>query len=193
MNRISRARWCWFWIAQGLSIGRVILTFLFVVTVTIPKYANAAAAIYGLAVVTDIFDGPAARRGRVSTRFGAAMDLFGDRYLTVISCLYAGFRGIDFIPLSFIILRELFSAIMRIVQIDGDVVLGVNRNIGKIILGILWITTFLLILESDPVSPAFSIPYCLIAAFYLLYFPYRIWKGLPNIRKSIRDDLARDR
>jgi phosphatidylglycerophosphate synthase len=191
MSNISWARWSWFWIAQGLSIGRVVLTFLFVVIGAIPTYANATSIIYGLAVVTDVLDGPAARRGDVSTTFGVAMDLFGDRYLTVISCLYAGFRGVNFIPLSFIILRELFSAIMRIVQIDGDAVLGVNRNVGRITLGILWITTFTLTLQADPISPFLAIPYFSIAAFYLLYLPYRIWKGLPKIRESIRHDLTR--
>src|SRR5665213_1764992 len=112
----ERDRNRWFWAAQGLSIGRVALMFLFVVLCPFPEFWRISASVYLVAWVTDFFDGRLARRKKVESLFGDAMDLFGDRYATAISCLYVGFRGVNFIPLAVILLRELFSAAMRMVR-----------------------------------------------------------------------------
>ena len=53
-------------------------------------------------------------------KFGGALDVFGDRYFMVISCLYIGFRGVSLIPLAMILLREIYSVSLRMVQIDGE-------------------------------------------------------------------------
>jgi phosphatidylglycerophosphate synthase len=187
----TRKRWTWFWVAQGLTIGRVVCAFLFVVIVPFAEYSRLAAAIYALAVITDVVDGRAARYGNATSTFGSAMDLFGDRYLTIISCMYAGFRGVHFVPLAIIILRELFSAIMRIVQINGQVVLGVNSVVGRIVLGIIWGSTFMLILNPGTNDRMYHIAYYVIAIFYVFYLPYRIYKGIPNIKESVTSELMR--
>jgi CDP-diacylglycerol--glycerol-3-phosphate 3-phosphatidyltransferase len=193
MSGSATIRWRWFWVAQAFSIGRVLATFLFVVAVPFIEYSKLAAAIYALAVITDIVDGRIARYGKVSSTFGSVMDLFGDRYLTIISCMYAGFRGVNFVPLAIIILRELFSAVMQIIQIDGQVVLGVNSAVGKIVLGTIWGATFFLILNPDTNQSLYRAPYYLVAIFYVFYLPYRIYKGIPNIRDYIISDLIRGR
>ncbi len=58
------------------------------------------------------------------------MDVFGDRYLTVISCLYVGFRGVSLVPLAIVLVREMYSVAMRMVQIDGRGIMIQNRMVG---------------------------------------------------------------
>jgi phosphatidylglycerophosphate synthase len=189
MINSTRVSWKWFWTAQALSIGRVACTFLFVVIVPFAERSWLAAVVYALAVITDMLDGRAARLGNAASTFGGAMDLFGDRYLTIISCMYAGFRGVNFIALAIIILRELLSAIMRIVQVDGEFVLGINATIGKLVLTLIWGGTFILILHPEGLDRIFGVPYYVVAFFYLFYLPHRIYKGFPNIIRSIKSDL----
>src|SRR5258708_7199805 len=99
----------WFWVAQSLTIARVALVFGFVVFSPFPTLWPATTAIYLSAWLTDVFDGRVARAKAVVTHFGGALDIFGDRYFLVISCLYVGFRGVSLVPLAIIIVRELYS------------------------------------------------------------------------------------
>src|SRR4051794_39575591 len=112
-----RRRRFWFWTTQALTLARVALAFLFVVLTPLKDRWLLAALIYTAAWLTDFLDGRLARSKAVTSRFGGAMDVFGDRYLAIISLIYAAVRGVSLVAIAFILLRELFSVSMRMVQV----------------------------------------------------------------------------
>src|ERR1043165_6314416 len=166
-----RRRWqTWFWIVQGLSIARVALVFGFVVLCPFPNLWLATGTMYLCAGLTDFFDGRLARAKGLVTRFGGALDIFGDRYFSVISCLYVGFRGVSLIPLSIILLRALYSVALRMVQTDGKGVMLQNRILGGIVHTTIAIGTigFISCPSHEP-SIWFSAPFYAVASFYIFY------------------------
>jgi phosphatidylglycerophosphate synthase len=120
------------------------------------------------------------------------MDVFGDRYLTVISCIYVGFRGVSLVPLAVMLMRELFSVAMRMVQIDGRGIMVQNRMVGGFIHAVIAVGTLGFIV-SPLKSPNewFYLPFYAIAIAYALYFPVTIYLSRKNIVASIRADLSK--
>lgn len=180
----------WFWVAQGLTIARVALVFGFVVFAPLPNLWAATTTIYVCAWLTDVFDGRIARAKGVVTHFGGALDIFGDRYFLVISCLYVGFRGVSLVPLAIIIVRELYSVALRMVQIDGKGIMLHNRTLGGIVHVLVAVGTvgFIASPRHDPPS-WFFVPFYAIAFFYVFYLPYSIYKSRKRIWNSITSDL----
>jgi len=146
--------------------------------------------MYCCALLTDFFDGQLARAKGLSTRLGGALDVFGDRYFMVISCLYVGFRGVSLIPLAMILLREIYSVALRMVQIDGKGAMLQNRTLGGVMHTMVAIGTsgFIACPTHEP-SIWFSAPFYVVAAFYLFYLPYSIFKSRQRICATIRADL----
>ena len=180
----------WFWVVQSLSIARLILVFGFVVLSPFPDHWPLSLTIYWCALVTDFFDGRLARVKGSTTTFGGALDVFGDRYFLVISCLYVGFRGVSLVPLAIILLRELYSVAMRMVQLSGEGVMLQNHMLGGIIHTLIAIGTsgFIACPQHEP-NGWFSLPFYAIAAFYVFYLPYSIYKSRKRISAVITADL----
>ena len=185
-----RTRLMWFWVIQSLTIARVALVFGFVVLCPFPDWWQVTLGVYLVALLTDFFDGRLARAKRLATKFGGALDVFGDRYFCVISCLYVGFRGVSLVPLALILVRELYSVALRMVQIDGEGIMLQNRTLGGIIHSVIAVGTsgFIASPRSDP-SSWFAVPFYAVACFYVFYFPYSIWKSRKRIRAAISGDL----
>lgn len=186
----SGKRQIWFWVAQSLTIARVALVFSFVVIAPFAHLWPITTAIYCCAWLTDVFDGRVARAKQVVTHFGGAMDIFGDRYFLVISCVYVGFRGVSLVPLAIIVARELYSVALRMVQINGEGIMLHNRTLGGIvhILVALGTVGFIASPRHDPLI-WFFVPFYAIASLYLFYFPYSIYKSRKRIWNSIISDL----
>jgi phosphatidylglycerophosphate synthase len=188
-------RWCrthrtWFWVVQGLSIARLALVFGFVVLSPFPEQWPLAGAMYWCALLTDFFDGRLARAKGSATKFGGALDVFGDRYFMVISCLYVGFRGVSLLPLAIILLREIYSVALRMVQINGKGVMLQNRMLGGVIHTAIAVGTsgFIACPKYAP-SVWFAVPFYAVAGFYVFYLPYSICKSSKRIYAAIRADL----
>lgn len=183
-------RQSWFWVAQSLTIARVALVFVFVVLCPFPNLWPATSTIYLCAGLTDVFDGRVARAKEVVTDFGGALDIFGDRYFMVISCLYVGFRGLSLVPLAILLVRELYSVALRMVQIDGKGIMLHNRILGGLVHIIVALGTvgFIASPNRDP-AVWFFIPFYAIACFYVFYIPYSICKSRKRIWASITADL----
>lgn len=180
----------WFWVVQSISIARVVLVFGFVVLCPFPNLWLVTWTMYLCAGLTDLFDGRLARAKGLVTRFGGALDVFGDRYFSVISCLYVGFRGVSLIPLAIILFRELYSVALRMVQIDGEGVMLQNRILGGIVHTIIAIGTlgFIACPSHEP-SIWFFAPFYVVASCYIFYLPYSIHKSSKRIWASITADL----
>ena len=186
----ERTRLLWFWAAQSISLSRVCLAFFFVVLSPFASLSVVTAIVYALAWASDYIDGRVARSGRAVSGFGRAFDIFGDRYLLVVSCIYAGFRGVNFAILGIILVRELFSVAMRMVQIRGQSVMVSNPKIGGIVHAIVAIGVLRLILApTETFDIGYELPFVAVAVFYLAYFPYTIRKSWPRIKESIYSDL----
>lgn len=186
----TSARRGWFWVVQSLSIARVVLVFGFVVVCPFPSWWRAAWAMYLCAGLTDFFDGRLARAKGLTTRFGGALDVFGDRYFSVISSLYVGFRGVSMVPLAVIILRELYSVALRMVQIEGRGVMLQSRKLGGLVHTMIAIGT-LGFIASPGQAPSiwFFMSFYAVASFYVLYLPYSIMMSRKRIWASIKADL----
>ncbi|MFL5384554.1 MAG: CDP-alcohol phosphatidyltransferase family protein [Longimicrobiaceae bacterium] len=189
---VRRTRLHWFWAVQSLTIARVGLTFGFVVISPFPDMWAITGTMYLCALLADFFDGRLARAKEVASKFGGALDIFGDRYFLVISCLYVGFRGVSLIPLSIILLRELYSVALRMVQINGIGVMLSNRKLGGVVHVLVAVGTigFIISPNQNP-SRWFYAPFYIIAAFYVFYLPYSILRSRQKIRASITADLCK--
>lgn len=182
----------WFWAVQSVSIARVVLTFGFVILAPIPEQRWLAVALYVGAGLTDFIDGRLARATGVVSRIGGALDVFGDRYFSVISCLYVGIRGVSLVPLAVILARELYSVALRMVQVEGQGVMLQNRTLGGVVHTLLALGTVGFIASpTEPPNPVFVWPFYLIAAFYVGYWPYSIIKSRARIKMTIDADLER--
>jgi len=118
------------------------------------------------------------------------MDVFGDRYLSVVSCIYVAIRGVSLIPIGIIIARELYSVALRMVQIDGKGVMLQNRHLGGIVHSAIAAGTLGFIASPlRPPSAWFSFPFYAIACFYVVYLPYSIVKSRSRILAVITEDL----
>lgn len=183
-------RQTWFWIIQGLSLARVALVFGFIVLCPFPNLWVVTGTLYLCAGLTDFFDGLLARAKGLVTQFGGALDVFGDRYFSVISCLYVGFRGVSLVPLAIILLRELYSVALRMVQIDGKGVMLQNRVLGGIVHTMIAVGTLGFIINpSHEPSIWFFVPFYAVASFYVFYLPYSICRSRKRICASITADL----
>lgn len=120
------------------------------------------------------------------------MDVFGDRYLTVLSLMYVGFRGVNLIILGVILLRELYSVAMRMVQIEGRNIMMSNPKVGGVVHIVIGIGTLNLICQPQAqASLIFQAPFLLVAIFYAFYFPWTIVMSWPSIITSIKADLQK--
>lgn len=188
----SATRWRWFWATQALSIARVVLAFLFVVISPFTGRWHLAAIIYLVALSTDFIDGRLARSKQVTSRFGRAMDLFGDRYLTIVSLLYAAVRGVSLVAIAAIILRELYSVSMRMVLLDGQGVMVSSSKIGGLVLVTIALGTLNLLGHPNAeVTPYYQAPFVLVAVFYAFYFPWTLRISWHRLRQAINSDLER--
>jgi CDP-diacylglycerol--glycerol-3-phosphate 3-phosphatidyltransferase len=170
----------------------VVLVFGFVVLCPFANLWRLTSVIYLSAGLTDFIDGRLARAKDVASQFGGAMDVFGDRYFSVISCLYVGFRGVSLVPLAIILLRELYSVALRMVQINGKGIMLQNRMLGGVVHTIIAIGTlgFIASPAHEP-SRWFFVPFYTLAGFYVFYLPYSIRMSRRNIHASINADLDR--
>jgi phosphatidylglycerophosphate synthase len=180
-----------FWLVQGLTVSRVVCAFIFIVLAPSPDLAYPTSAVYLFAWVSDFLDGQIARRWGVSSKVGGALDIFGDRYLLVLSCIYAGFRGVYLAALAIILLREIFSVAMRMVQVQGRGIIVSNRLVGGAVHTLIAIGTVSLLLmpTSQPILLN-QLPFVTVALFYLPYLPYTIYRSRARIVEAIKADVS---
>ncbi|MDO5602904.1 MAG: CDP-alcohol phosphatidyltransferase family protein, partial [Oscillospiraceae bacterium] len=100
-----------------LTVLRVLLIPLFVVLVSIPAIPGSklwAALVFGLASLTDYFDGHIARKRDLVTDFGKFMDPLADKILTTTAIVYMLVDGVcDPIALLIILARDFAVAGVR--------------------------------------------------------------------------------
>ena len=163
-------------LVQAVTLSRVVLTLLFVTTALTPRYRIHAIVFFACAAGSDLIDGSLARRLNAVTRGGGALDLFGDKFLTICSVLFAAAEGIDLLPCSLIVLREIFLSCIRGVHVDGQPVIPPTRVLGTITATTIRLSTLALLLNrlAPYQSESINTLFYLVAAFYALSLTYRI-------------------
>jgi phosphatidylglycerophosphate synthase len=83
------------------------------------RYAWLAIAAYTYASLADMLDGAVARALRRQSEGGAAFDIGGDKYLLIVSALYAAALGVNVAACCLLIVRSVFVPALRTVRVDG--------------------------------------------------------------------------
>ena len=138
-----------------LTVSRIILTFVYVGVLYLdgfwPKLG--AVLLFGIASVTDYFDGYIARKHNLITDFGKLMDPVADKFLTLGSFfVFAQLSLVEFWMVWVIALREIGITIWRFQKTKKGHVLAAD-NFGKYktvaqIVSISFILLFLLLLSA---------------------------------------------
>lgn len=131
-----------------------------------------------------MLDGFLARKLSCTSKTGGTLDLFSDKYLTVISLIYAIARGLPVLPCSVAILREIFLLSMRSVHVNGKSLFPPQRLIGTLMVIPIWSGTVLLLQYPDLINipwGSFQFYYWIIGGLALINLIYKIisnWKLL---------------
>lgn len=157
-------------VPNQLTVARLILTFVFVVLLSlegVPFAKTGALLVFALAAITDFLDGYLARKNNLITNFGKLMDPLADK---VLMC--AGFvllTRLELIPAWMVVVilaREFMVTGLRLLASAEGVVLAAE-NLGKYktTIQIVMSIYFLLYLASEEALFRFLHP--VFDAFYL--------------------------
>ncbi len=163
-------------IVQLITLSRAIAALVFITIALTPKFVFAATVLFIYACVTDVVDGFLARKFSCTTNTGKILDLFGDKYLTVISLTYAIARGMPALPCAIAILREILLLSMRSIYMEGEPLFPPQRLLGTLMVIPIWSGTVLLLLSQD-ILPAST-------TFFAFYF--WILGGLASINLTYK-------
>ncbi len=141
-----------------LTVGRLFLTILFVVAVSVkfPYHFAVALVLFGLAAFTDYVDGELARRWAMITDFGKLMDPLVDKIMTAAAfvCL---------VPLGAIPAWAAIIVIIREYLITGLRLLAISK--GRV-------------LAADRIGKHKTSWQIITVVFFLVLFAYREWQEL---------------
>ena len=149
------------------------------------------AVIYVYACLSDLGDGYYARKYDATSIGGKALDLFGDKYLTITSIIYAIVRGMPVLPCALIILREVFLLAMRMVYINNKPLFPTQRILGGVTVMIIWSLTFILHLTPYyfPISiSSLKIAYWCVGILTLLNLVQKLYGNWNIFIAALRED-----
>lgn len=117
-------------IPNQLTVARFVLTvvFLAVLFSGIPYHHSLSLILFGIASLTDYFDGKIARRDNLITDFGKLMDPLADKILT--GSAFIAFVGLDLMSAWMVIIivaRELTITGLRLLAASKNIVLAAER------------------------------------------------------------------
>lgn len=138
---MSMILWQKKYLPNELTILRIILTFIFIIFIFLPgiKARIFAFILFGLASLTDFYDGRLARKYNLVSDFGKLMDPIADKILVLGAFL--AFVQMQLIPawmVMIIILRESFITGFRLVALRQHKVLaaeeaGKHKTVSQIV------------------------------------------------------------
>lgn len=177
-------------VVQVVTLMRAIGAIIFVTIALTPQLRFWSLMAYILAALSDLVDGYLARRLHVVSRLGGALDLFGDKFLTLCSVLYAAAVGVSPLPCSLIVLREILLASLRSVKLGAESIVPPTRYIGAAtVLPIRVITAVLLLDGATLDEKALDLVFWLLAIVALTSLIYRLLSSWARIVESLRRDV----
>jgi CDP-diacylglycerol---glycerol-3-phosphate 3-phosphatidyltransferase len=166
-----------FFLVQFISISRAIAGMWFVSTALTEGWRSLSVFLYVYASLSDLLDGFLARRFNCSTEGGRALDLFGDKYLSIASALYAVAIGMPAFPCAVIILREIFLLSIRSVHVDNQPVIPPTRILGGVTVLPLRFVTLLLLLSGNDAKGVAIAGIWLASIVSWISLSIRVWKN----------------
>jgi CDP-diacylglycerol--glycerol-3-phosphate 3-phosphatidyltransferase len=145
-----------------LTVARLILTAVFVVCFYLPEAVNhtLAALTFGLASLTDYFDGKIARQRGIVTNFGKLFDSVADKVL--IAAAFIMLVSLDKLPawIAIVVLaREFCVTGIRLVAAGQGAILSAEKlGKHKMVWQIITVSWFLVHLASDEMLFGFTKP-----------------------------------
>jgi CDP-diacylglycerol--glycerol-3-phosphate 3-phosphatidyltransferase len=117
-------------VPNKLTISRFVLTVAFLITMfsEVPYHETLALLLFGIASLTDYFDGKIARRDNLITNFGILMDPLADKIL--VCSAFIAFVGRGWIPAWMVVIvvaRELAITGLRLLAASKNVVLAAEK------------------------------------------------------------------
>jgi CDP-diacylglycerol--glycerol-3-phosphate 3-phosphatidyltransferase len=117
-------------VPNQLTVARFVLTvvFLAVLFSGIPYHYSLSLILFGIASLTDFYDGKIARRDNLITDFGKLMDPLADKILT--GSAFIAFVGLDLMSAWMVIIivaRELAITGLRLLAASKNIVLAAER------------------------------------------------------------------
>jgi phosphatidylglycerophosphate synthase len=174
----------YFIVVQTITISRALAALGFISIALIPKYGNIATGIFIYACLTDLLDGFLARKFNCFSNTGGKLDLFSDKYLTIVSLLYATVRGMPIVACSIAIFREVFLLSMRSIRVNGKEIFPPQRLLGALMVIPIWLGALTLLQYPEKVKislTAFQYLYDVIGVLTFINLVYKIiinWKLL---------------
>jgi phosphatidylglycerophosphate synthase len=179
------------WLVESISLARLIAALLFASLAFQNVPLIFLAALYAVAMCSDLIDGYLARRLKAETYVGQVTDLVSDKSLTVVSLLYAAARGVDLTPLSLIAVREIIMMGARLIVVNGSQLLPTNRLLGGVLALLLWGNTFFLILSSSgggKTNRIISTTYWVCALVFTVNLVARVYVSTSRLKASLTED-----
>ena len=117
-------------VPNRLTVSRFVLTFAFLAVLFArpPLYETIALALFGVAGLTDYFDGKIARRDHLITNFGILMDPLADKIM--VCSAFIAFVGCGWTPAWMVVIvvaRELAITGLRLLAASKNLVLAAER------------------------------------------------------------------
>jgi phosphatidylglycerophosphate synthase len=155
-----------------------------------PQYNTLAIFLFVYACITDVLDGFLARKFSCTTKTGATLDLLSDKFLTIVSLIYAIGRGLPIFPCTLAIFREVVLLSMRSIYVNGKVLFPPQRILGALMVTPIWFCTLLLL--NYPTAISFSwkvLYYCywVIGLIAIINLGHKIISNWKNIIESFKN------
>jgi len=175
-------------LVQAVSILRLAAAILFAALAFQEIEPLILVSIYCFAATTDIIDGSLARRLNVSSQTGLIIDLISDKSLTVVSVLYAAARGIDFLPLALIAVRELVILGFRAIQLNGKHILSTSKLFGGVMALMIWSNTVVLIVlhKNSQYEYIIGLMYWICAMTFIINLAHRLFNAKEKIVETLK-------
>ncbi|MDR2067454.1 MAG: CDP-alcohol phosphatidyltransferase family protein [Holosporaceae bacterium] len=117
------------YVPNFLSLSRIILSF-FLIPLILNGYVGMSSLVFAVAAVSDFLDGYCARKFKVSSAFGAALDPLADKiFMVIVYSLWAYIEFIPFYVAAVVIARDLL--ILSIVSLCKC--RGINLTIAPLV------------------------------------------------------------
>lgn len=171
-------------ITQAISVGRAACGLLFASIALLPDLRWGAVLVYLVGSVSDFMDGYLARRWDCATSIGGALDVFGDKALTISSLLFIAARGFALLPCLLFTVRELLLLSIRSVCLNGKPIIPLTGALGGITLTPIRLITLFILLSPRVGQETLSVGNTLLwigASLSLLSLSYTIIKNRKNI------------
>jgi phosphatidylglycerophosphate synthase len=117
-------------LVQAITLSRALAAIVFAAIAFVPAYHGLAALLFLYALLGDFLDGPIARYLGTTSRVGATLDGFADKYHSVVSALYLAASGYDLAACSILVLRDALVPSLRSVYVNGAPLIPVRRMMG---------------------------------------------------------------